>query len=632
MGKGITHPMDADRALEPEEITRLRNRIDASPLANELQLMDIPLNENPAEFRQFGLGRTQLSAWQGRETTDAERTIMGMEIKARNVIGRRLKDDFQHILKKNSMLNAPHKVASELYEGNAKKAFDDRATLFVTRSDKGIATKFEKMFQTRETNPAVMRRLSEAIDEVFEDMQRAAIQSGYYVPFTEPAKWSSQVKEANCGHPYYAPTSKDEMMETYWPRFQKWVFDIVNDSSPTDEAKYLKPAPDNAHHGIQTLFTRTPNRLIQAARLLSKLLGYPVNHNLIQMLRYLVPCSWFGLDETYQRAADAFSNANSVIYDDFDAYDLTFSSILMSIILERFRESDFLSHASDLRNALDYLIYEVGRENELRMSPFHTITCPTVLPSGSPITQWIGIVVHLALYKVQEQDSPLGVTGYEVLSDDGYISVEAEFAEAKSYVEGEWADFVEGMGMALNVEKSYVADLNTDLYLGEMYGNEVYDHDHAAYLQKAMFKTPSINKGIIERIIRSLQGTERDSSDKAMKELLKQHITAARSVKTGDDIQQAFYDIHRMVSVAASLQPGHPLCDDLLVAIRGGFPNFDKRWTKFRDRVDEKLFDEDILFAGGTLKSGMSPKWVADYFDQLVGGEDPTIWTTTRLD
>jgi hypothetical protein len=255
-----------------------------------------------------------------------------------------------------------------------------------------------------------------------------------------------------------------------------------------------------------------------------------------------------------------------------------------------------------------------------------------VLPSGSPITQWLGILVHLAVYKVKEQDSPLGVTGYEVLSDDGYIAVEAGYDEAKRYVEGEWADFVSGMGMALNVDKSYVADLDTRIYLGEMYGNEMYDHDHAAYLQKAIFDTPILSRGIIERIIRSLQGTERDTSEKAMKDLLKQHITAARSVKSGDDIQKAYYDIHRMISVLASLQPGHPLCDDLLVAVAKGFPNFEKRWVKFRDRVDEKLFDEDVLFAGGTLKSGLTPKWVADYFDELVGGGDPTIWTTTRLD
>lgn len=633
MGKGITHPLDADRALEPEEISRLRNRIDASPLANEFQQMNIPLEEEPAEFRQFGLGRTQLSAWQGRDTTDAERTIIGLEIKGRSVIGRRLKEDFERIIKKNAALNSPHKVASELYASNAKKAFDDRATLFVTRADKGLAAKFEKMFEQREIDMKVMNRLADAIAEVLEDMQRAAIQSGYYNPFTTVEPWSSQVKDANSGHPYYAPTSKQEMMETYWPRFSSYIFNIVNNHSPTTEEEFLTPAIDNAHLPISTLFTRTPNRLIQAARLLSKLMGYNLNHNLLRMLSELIRCSWHGLDVTFERGADSFSNANSVIYDDFDAYDLTFSKLLMELILERYRESDFLSHAPDLRKALDYLIYEVARDgNRLRVSPLHTIICPVVLPSGSPITQWLGILVHLAVYKVKEQDSPLGVTGYEVLSDDGYIAVEAGYDEAKRYVEGEWADFVSGMGMALNVDKSYVADLDTRIYLGEMYGNEMYDHDHAAYLQKAIFDTPILSRGIIERIIRSLQGTERDTSEKAMKDLLKQHITAARSVKSGDDIQKAYYDIHRMISVLASLQPGHPLCDDLLVAVAKGFPNFEKRWVKFRDRVDEKLFDEDVLFAGGTLKSGLTPKWVADYFDELVGGGDPTIWTTTRLD
>jgi len=631
MGKGISHPLDADRMLEEDEIKRLENRIDGSPLANEFQAMGIELKFNPAQFRQNGLMRTQLQMWQGALTTDAQRTIMGREVKARSVIGRRLKEDFEQIIRKNKRLHSPFTTSSQLLESNAAKAFNDRGDLLVTRDEGGIAGKFETLFTKATTDPAVMKRLGEAVLEVFEDFQKSAIKSGYYQPFTAVNEWSSQIKSnANSGHPYYAPTSKEEMLTTMYPRFQEWVNKIIYDDSPTDEKKYLTPAPDNAQAGIDTAFTRSPNRLIWAARLLSKLLGFPLNHNLLRMLQD-IPASWHDLAQTFEVMANAFGTGRTIIYDDFDSYDLTFHLELMLMILEKFRESTFLSHAPDLRNALDYLIYELTRERELRVSPLHTLHTPVVLPSGSPITQLIGIVVHLAVYYIVRDDYDLGVVGFEVLSDDGIIVVEAEKSGVDRFMANEWNDLVTGIGMKLKLEKSYTASLEDRAVIGEMYGTEIEAHDAAGYLQQMIYDTPTFSHGIIERTIPSLLSTERDGSQQAMDAVLKQHATALTDVREGGDIPKAYYDLNRTISVMASLKPGHPLCDDLIVAVRNGFPNFDKRYSKFRDSIDDVHFDEDVLYAGGTLKSGMTPRWVVDYLDELIGGGDPTVWSSLNL-
>lgn len=632
MGKGITHPMDMDATFDADEIQRLENQLDSSPLANEFIRLGIELIEDVARHRHAGLKRTQLQMWQGAVTDDGQRTIIGQHVNKRDPVGRRTMDDYKRLLRKESRLYSVHPVKTMLAENNAGKAFKDRGDLIVPAANNGIGKKFEILYTKRDTDPGVIRELRDAMLEVWEMMQKAAIASGHYTPFTDVNAWGSQIKSnANSGAPYYSPTSKDEMLNTLWPRFREWVFQIVNDDSLTDEKKYKTKAPDDANIGEFTAFTRSPNRLIWAVQLLSKLLGFCLNFNLTHMLAGLFPASWHGLDVTATNFADFISNAATAIYDDFDGYDLTFEEVILVLVLETFRESDFLSHTPDLRNAMDFLLYECTRKHTLRVSPTSTIVTPHALPSGSPVTQLIGIVVHAAVYVRMQEKSGLGVVGWEVLSDDGAIFVEESPDKVKLFMENEWADFVNGMGMAINKEKSFVADLDTHTYLGEMYGKEMMDHDCGAYLQQSLYSTPELISGQIGRNIASQLSMERDSSKAAMDAVLKQHGVALIDPGKGD-IPSQYYHINRTINVLASIKPGHPLCDDLIRYTVGGFPKFEKRYLKFRDGVSDSLFEEDVLYAGGTLKSGMTPRWVVDYLDELIGGGDPTIWTATRLD
>ena len=449
MGKGISHPEDMDALFDADEIKRLENQLDSSPLATEFVRLGIELIEDVARHRHAGLKRTQLQMWQGALTTDKQRTIIGRHVHKRDVVGRRTKDDYTRLLNKEKRLYAPHPTKSAIAAGNAAKAFVDRGDLIVPADQKGIGKKFEILYNKKPSDPVVLKELVEAMAIIWEMMQKASLKSGHYTPFTAVNIWASQIKSnANSGAPYYAPTSKDEMLNVLWPRFREWVFEIVNDDSFTDERKYRKKAPDDANVGEFTAFTRSPNRLIWAVQLLSKLIGFCLNFNLTHMLAGLFPASWHGLDVTAMNSAEFISSANTVIYDDFDGYDLTFDGPILNLVLETFRESDFLSHTPDLRNALDFLLYECAREHTLRVSPHSVIQTPHALPSGSPATQLIGIVVHAAVYIRMQNETSLGVVGWEVLSDDGMIYVEEKPDKVKLFMENEWNDFVKGMGMA----------------------------------------------------------------------------------------------------------------------------------------------------------------------------------------
>lgn len=633
MGKGIKPSELPDALFEEAEFDKLRRQIDASPLAAELSDIGIPLIEEPAKYRHRGLWNTQKGMWFGLDETDGQRSIIGKEIRKRSTIGRRSKQDFENIIKMNAKIHSPAPASTMLLESNAAKAFNPRGIFNVLRTDKGVARKFELLVSKRDVDPAAIESLRPYVAETFAAMQAAAIKSQHYTPFERFDLWKSQARaNSNFGHPYLNPTSKDEMLGPLLAKFTPWILKIIKDDKPTDQAKWLTPAPDDANEPIYVAFIRSPNRLVQAMRGCAKLMGLFLNFNLKHMLAQFFPISWTDLPTTFKNFSRAMSSGDTVIFDDFDSYDMTIGVELMNLILEEYRESDFLSHTPDLRNAFDYFLYEATQPTRLRVSSLHTMDVPPKLLSGTVITQILGSILHDAWYRRADAIYGLGIIGWEILSDDGAVVVEESLARAKSIIENDWLNDVRAVGMDINVDKSYVASLDTEFYLGTMYGNEKFGHDTAAYLQQQLYMDSELSHGIIERAIASLQSSERDSSVNAHRAILKQHGAALVEVSQGNDISGAYYDLNRNLSILASLKPGHPMCDELLQSVALGFPNFEKRYSKFRDLVDDKLFTEEVMYAGGTLPSGYTTEWVVEYYDHYIStGKFERIWEDRQI-
>jgi hypothetical protein len=618
---------DEDGKLDPALWDRIDRSFRASILYNELTAAGVEIFENKVPSNVERLWRVQKPQLNG--LTEPVLTLLGKErTLRRSTLGKRAWGDAKRLTNYYVRDIDELPAMSSVWKGAMKKMDSHRGIL----DAQGFAEKAKAYAHVNEpdTDPMIIENMKGYVIEVLEDLQEA-FKHAPIIDFDMTNEWISQFKpNRNAGWPYHMPISKERMLTQDLPNFRP-AYQRIMDAQRIDEDLYSLEVSSvkNANDKIYTAFYRSPDRLIHAARIFLKIMGAWMNHSLIANLKDNCDISWSSIDTLNAKISAGMSRSECTIHDDLAGYDTTFGKASMTAMYEALVESEFMTNHPKMRNVLLFLFYESMKDSVLQLTPMHAMKMRAALWSGTPITQFAGSICHLAMYKYLEDRLSLGIVNQDVLSDDGMLCVDNSASEAEKLIFGEWSDIVGGMGMRLHPDKSFIADLNNTVRVGEYQGREVEYHDVGPYLQFLFQRDSSLTHGVVPRRKWSLFEMERDSSQEGIRAVLKTHSTALSDVRSGNEIPEAYFDLYRSMSILTTIRPGYVGIDDTLAWFKDSWPNFDRRFTKLQESVDDKLWDQPIPIAGGTLDSGLDPRWVTDYYTEwLATGEQPSLWNS----
>lgn len=485
-------------------------------------------------------------------------------------------------------------------QANAK--FGQERGLMDHRKWAETAAKFVKPV---EVDPNILKHCREALHEVFEEMQ-TYVKGKIATPFSNIQKWSSQFKpNKNAGWDErfgYGPISKEQMVNEVIPHYMKEYSKILGGGW----AEFEDIAPNwDKWHGSG--FYRTPGRVIHGGPLKDKPLGAFVNFHLIDLLRHSF-IAWANKDDMYAEMSEATVKGASAMADDLSAFDTTIAKELCRLVYEVAVESDFLHNMPEVRNAFLYLLKQFGyADADLQFSATHAFDMDNRLWSGHGLTQALGSIVHRMLFHLNAKLGSLVAQFIKLLSDDGWSTYAEEVDEVVSAYEWCLNNIVTPLGMKGNLEKTVFADTNV---YSNIRGIEVCNN--VPFLQDVVQPGTEVTSrgdrilyfGNILRRITAFYTMERTPSDEAIDQSLNQWRGSLPLTSKGGKLSPIWFDIWRIMQVSGTIGPGNPWLEETLQILIRAYPNGQKRFSKFIEATDERLFDEELSFAGGTLKTG----------------------------
>jgi len=437
-------------------------------------------------------------------------------------------------------------------------------------------------------------------------------------------EWKGQMNwNRNSGHPFWMPISEERYMTVDWPNFRDSLMALTAAFTREELEELAMKSPanvPNANMLIYGMFMRPPDRVIHAASIYWKGPGAVATANLTPGLRDS-RIAWKSIPELAEEFASALVDATVVVAEDIRKYDRSIPRALLEAAYEAYWESSCFTNMPEFRNIIGALLYLLTKDAKLQVSPTHYMWLRQGLPSGHPLTQFIGSVVHLAFYEWWADMYSWESTLEKVLSDDG-ISIHkgVSLEEMDKFIFGDGAATFESVGMELHPDKTKLCDPTNRVYVGQLMGNEVYHNEMTFFLKRNFQHVAATSFGNPAGVLDSLLQSERPVSDE-FRETVDKYIVAEAEIKLGGKSRSTIYDIARCVDVIASSGIGNPLIDDYIAYVQESWPGFKRRGVRhLTDILDESWRKGTTTYAGGTLDSGIHRTPVVEALLDLEGG------------
>jgi len=605
-----------------KEAETFKRKLGTSPLMESLRANGATLIEND------DMPRKQMQQMYRAQ----KRLHYGSSDEYNTLLGTILKKDRE----KNSQINAlaaeaikfaPRTIAEHMTEG-----YDDldvaRGTMdsgkFGERLAPYIWYKDGHNHHGTEWDPTLTDAFVESVKRICNRFEDVSV-SGE-TPLSDYMTWKTQFTSgANSGDPLFESLDKEQWSTHYIPRLMEQARTIA-DGGAVDGW----PNEDSWTRGHYTLFGRTPYRPVHGVSMLSKLVGTKLNFDLSRNMGQgrAKEIAWMPLEQMLERSAEYMAPVESTIHEDFRWFDTYVGSDLLGAVHKGFVESRWFASQPENRNIFEYLLKELMTPTNIRMAPHWLLKMRPSLYSGTPITQIIGCIIHMAYIETMQRDHGLAVTDYMVLSDDGFCCYDGTAAQAQTAMDDLMIPFAERIGMVLNPKKSYIADIRAKkvMYDGE---HKIIRHDVGPFLQKYPQLNPDHAFGNVPRLIRSTKGRERDF-ERDMFQQLYALLPGLRRSERGDRAQMASWvqDFYRTLEVLAQVRPGYPRVRKMIQTYTKIYPGFWKKFDTIVDAADStggKLFDTATRRAGGESDKGTT-RWLVDYLREArESGSFPAI-------
>lgn len=463
--------------------------------------------------------------------------------------------------------------------------------------------------------------------EVFDDLQ-VHMNNAKEIKIGDIVEWSGKMNwNRNSGHPFWMPISEERYKSVDWPNFRDQLMRIASSFTREELERMTEMAPGqvpNANELIYGMFMRPPDRVIHAASLYWKGPGAVSTANLTPNLR-MSDIAWKSIPELAEEFAEALVDATVVCAEDIKKFDRSIPRSMLEGMYEAFWESGFAKNMPEFRSIIGSLLFILTKDAKLQLSATEFMWLRQGLPSGHPLTQFAGSVIHLTFYKWWSHEYSWNPTLQKVLSDDG-ISVHRDitFDEMQTFVDGDMADTFKAVGMLLHPDKTKICDPIERHYVGQFRGEEIYHHDMTFFLKRNFQHQASASFGNPAGVLDSLLQSERPASDE-FQETVDKYIVAKDQIRLGGKIPKGLYDIARCVDILASSGLGNPLIDDQIRYVQNAWPGFAKRGVRYlTELLDPSWREGETTYAGGTLDSGIHRTPVVEALLDLEGGT--TFW------
>jgi hypothetical protein len=431
----------------------------------------------------------------------------------------------------------------------------------------------------------------------------------------------------NSGHPYWMPISEERFMSIDWPQFRDTLLALTQTASreALEAAAEARPGQvPNANAIVYGFFMRPPDRVVHAAELYWKGPGACATANLTPNLRSS-RIAWSPVTDIALEFQEALVDATVIVAEDLKKFDRSIPKTMLKACYDAFWDSDFAKNMPEFRNIIGALLYILTKDGQLQLSATARMVLKQGLPSGHPLTQMVGSVIHLSFYEWWRDEFGWNPSLEKVLSDDG-ISVHKDISleEMDKFIFGDAADTVASVGMLFHPDKTKLCDPTDRKYVGQWMGEEVYQGDNTFFLKRSFGHKASHSFGNPAGVLDSLLQSERPASDE-FSEMVDKYLISKDEIRLGGRIPKAVYDIVRCVDIIASAGIANPLVDDYIRYVRTTWPGFEKRGVKYlTELLDENYLQGAVSWAGGTLDSGIHRAPVVEALLDLEGGT--TFW------
>jgi hypothetical protein len=474
-----------------------------------------------------------------------------------------------------------------------------------------------------EVDDYAMRTFQEHCIGVFNELSKDMIHQPE-VKISDIDSWRGRMNwNRNSGHPYWMPISEERFFNVDWPAMRDQYFKLAGASSREELEKIALQSPGQVRNAailVYGMFMRPTDRVIHAMSLFWKGPGACVTANLTPNLKHS-DIAWSPVPDLAIDFANALVDATVVVAEDIKKFDRSIPRSMFHAVYEAYWQSDFAINMPELRNIIGALLYLLTRDGWLQLSATARMQLRQGLPSGHPLTQFVGSVIHLTFYEWWKHEFSWDPTLQKVLSDDG-ISVHkgVSLEEMDTFIFGDAKATFNSVGMDLHPDKTKLCDPVPRTYVGQYLGDEVYAHDMTFFLKKNFQSTAAHTYGNPAGVLDSLLQTERPASDE-FSELVDKYLISKDEIRLGGRIPTALYDIVRCVDVLASSGTANPLIDDYITYVRSTWPGFEKRGVKYlTELLDSSYTQGEVSWAGGTLDSGIYRTPVVEALLDLEGG------------
>ena len=450
-------------------------------------------------------------------------------------------------------------------------------------------------------------------------------------PFSDK-KWTSQMNwNRNSGWPYHMPISEERFTSVDLPNWYGWYARWVNCSDDEVETLIDGKVPNfsNINRNIYMMIGRPEDRIIWAIELLFKAPGAFFNYYTTRAVRD-DRVAWNSTMQMHEEMSEALNFADAIIAaDDIKKYDSNFERPLMDLVYQTVKESNHLRQHPELRAVLLGLLYLFTKDAWLHMSPDHRVKIQKGLPSGHPLTQWIGSLVHLALYDRWSDKFSLDYAYQQVLSDDGIQVLRGmTLKEVDDLVYGPMAEDAELFGFTFHPEKTIVAEPGEPRVVGyrtdlerpvEMYNSTFFLKQFA---NADLGGAHGNEFGAVASLIDMERGLKEDYGAEIRPYILGRDISLGDNEASQGEAQ--ILDLVRCADIISSVGPGAPMYDTLIDHVQQAWPGFSTRGRKIlTEKLDRSLFETTTRYAGRTLDSGIVRMQV---INDLLAEEREPLW------
>ena len=456
--------------------------------------------------------------------------------------------------------------------------------------------------------PSLVQAMVKVLNHMADSMSKSQVTT-----VEDWQKWMSQLTSGtNSGDPKWQSLVKEQWESKYIPRLLSYLREIAGGGE-------LNRNRDDYTRGYYTMFGRTPDRPVHAVGMLDKLAGAKLNYDLTRGLGdgQYPHIAWFSLEKMFNRASAGMASVETTLHEDFKAFDTTVSPQLLNAVLQAFDESRFLSNSTENRNIMRHLITDLATGTMLKIGPFHSLKMRPGLYSGTPITQWIGSVIHAGFIELLIEEESAPITDYMVLSDDGFCMWDDTKANCETFLEKTLVPRAIDIGMVISPMKSYIADITQAKVMLNRPGEDpIIRHDVGPFLQKYPQIDPDHSFGNVPRLTRSLLGRERKMDGETQARLMTNIKSLLISdAGTGKSLPPWTTDFWRTMEVLSQVRPGYPRIRELVSTVMNIYPKSWERLELFVDSVEDSggdMFDVATRREGGPSDKGTS-RWLIDY-------------------